>query len=132
MQNEDLKTPLEATWSRRQFITGVTGLGIAGAIAMFGKAALVDAATGNTGKAASDLDDAASQIANAVAKGTMSANQASQLLGDLSTLATAAGLPTPTAPTTTTTPTTTTPTTTTPTPPGGPGRGNQKPGKGPK
>jgi serine/threonine protein kinase len=93
--------------------------------------ALIDAATGHTSGAASDLDDAASQIAKAVAKGTMSSSQAAQLLGDLSTFATAAGLPTPTAPKTTTAPTTaTTPTTTTPAPSGGPGLGNQKPGKG--
>lgn len=111
---------------------GALSAGQAAKIGRDVSAALVDAATGSTSSAASDLDAAAAEVAKAVSKGTMSASQASQLLGDLSTLASAAGLPAPS--TTTTTTTTTTPTTTAPPapgPPGGPGQGNQGPGKGP-
>ncbi|MCY0880184.1 MAG: hypothetical protein OWU84_14755 [Firmicutes bacterium] len=35
---------LEPTWSRRQFLGGVTGLGVSGFVAMFGRTALVAAA----------------------------------------------------------------------------------------
>lgn len=46
MKENPNDAPPEATWSRRQFITGLTGLGIAGAITMFGKSVIVDAARG--------------------------------------------------------------------------------------
>ena len=44
VNREEAASGVEATWSRRQFITGLTGLGVAGAVTMFGKSALVDAA----------------------------------------------------------------------------------------
>ncbi len=46
MNDNLIDVPPEATWNRRQFITGLTGLGIAGTIAMFGKSVIVDAARG--------------------------------------------------------------------------------------
>lgn len=44
MENDDVQQPAEPTWSRRQFVTGLTGLGVAGAISLFGKTPIVDAA----------------------------------------------------------------------------------------
>lgn len=46
MAEDNIQQPAEPTWSRRQFITGLTGLGVAGAITMFGKSTIVDMARG--------------------------------------------------------------------------------------
>ncbi|PSR27396.1 MAG: hypothetical protein C7B43_11670, partial [Sulfobacillus benefaciens] len=36
--------PEEQQWSRRQFLVGTTALGVAGAVTLFGRQSLVDAA----------------------------------------------------------------------------------------
>lgn len=43
MAEEHHESPLEVTWSRRQLITGLAGLGAAGVVTMFGKSAIVSA-----------------------------------------------------------------------------------------
>lgn len=44
MEQDNQTMPAEPTWSRRQLITGLTGLGVAGAVTMFAKRPIVTAA----------------------------------------------------------------------------------------
>lgn len=46
MEQDIENQPAEPTWSRRQLITGLTGLGVAGAVSLFAKKPIVTAARG--------------------------------------------------------------------------------------
>jgi hypothetical protein len=83
--------------------------------------ALIDAASGNLSKAANDLQQAATTIANGTQSGVITESEDVTLQHDLSVLASALGV---SAPSTTTT------TTTSPGPPNGNGHGHDH-GKGP-